>query len=90
MLTHHASNGCNLQPGDLIASGTVSGATKDSTGLFDRIDRRGAEPIDLPYGRGAPILAGWRRGDLSRVLRTRGIQANRFGECRGIVTPAMA
>ena len=32
MLAHHTSNGCNMQPGDLLASGTVSGPTKESVG----------------------------------------------------------
>src|SRR5262249_29119604 len=50
MLTHHTSNGCNLQPGDLIASGSVSGSTKDSLGCLIELTGRGAEPINLPTG----------------------------------------
>src|SRR5439155_2112251 len=50
MLAHHTSNGCNLRPGDLIASGTVSGATKESRGCLLERSWRGTEPIELPSG----------------------------------------
>ena len=50
MLTHHASNGCNLQPGDLIAGGTVSGPHPDSRACMAEISERGKEPIVLPNG----------------------------------------
>jgi fumarylacetoacetase len=49
-VAHHTSNGCNLRPGDLLASGTVSGTTRDSLGSLLEITRRGAEPITLPTG----------------------------------------
>jgi fumarylacetoacetase len=50
MITHHTSNGCNLRPGDLIASGTVSGATKESRGCLLELSWRGTEPLSLPGG----------------------------------------
>jgi len=50
MLTHHASNGCNLRPGDLVASGTVSGAEKSARGCLLELTSRGREPIALPDG----------------------------------------
>ncbi|HEY9016588.1 MAG TPA: fumarylacetoacetase, partial [Gemmatimonadales bacterium] len=50
MFTHHTSNGCNLRPGDLFASGTVSGTTKDSRGCLLELTWRGAEPLALPNG----------------------------------------
>ena len=50
MLTHHASNGCNLQTGDLIASGTVSGKEKDERGCLLELTWRGTEPLELPNG----------------------------------------
>jgi fumarylacetoacetase len=49
-IAHHTSNGCNLRPGDLLASGTVSGPSRDSLGCLLEITRRGAEPITLPTG----------------------------------------
>src|SRR5258705_2380862 len=50
MLTHHTSNGCNLQPGDLFASGTVSGPEKENRGCLLELTWRGAEPLTLPTG----------------------------------------
>src|SRR5207302_8165435 len=49
-VAHHTSNGCNLRPGDLLASGTVSGPARDSLGCLLEITRRGAEPLMLPTG----------------------------------------
>ena len=50
LVTHHASNGCNLRPGDLLASGTVSGASADSRGCLLERTWRGTEPLELPSG----------------------------------------
>src|SRR5437762_12732794 len=50
LVAHHTSNGCNLRPGDLLASGTVSGPSRDALGCLLEITRRGAEPITLPTG----------------------------------------
>lgn len=87
LLTHHTSNGCNLQPGDLIASGTVSGLTKDAQGCLLELTQRGAEPIQLLSGEtrrflqdgDEVILRGWCEGA--------GFRRIGFGECRGLVMP---
>jgi len=50
MVTHHASNGCNLRPGDLLGSGTVSGPTPESRGCLLERTWRGSEPLALPSG----------------------------------------
>jgi fumarylacetoacetase len=49
-LAHHTSNGCNLQPGDLLASGTISGPTEESRGCMLELTWRGANPLTLPSG----------------------------------------
>ncbi|MBL0049444.1 MAG: fumarylacetoacetase [Bacteroidetes bacterium] len=49
-LAHHASNGCNMQIGDLYASGTISGATPDSYGSMLELTWRGTKPITMPDG----------------------------------------
>jgi fumarylacetoacetase len=67
LVTHHASNGCNLEPGDLLASGTVSGASKDSRGCLQELTWRGTEPITPAVGRTASLSRGRRRGHPSRV-----------------------
>ena len=56
LVTHHASNGCNLRPGDLLASGTVSGPTPESRGCLLERTWRGTEPLKLPTGEDARFL----------------------------------
>ncbi|HZF40125.1 MAG TPA: fumarylacetoacetase [Blastocatellia bacterium] len=89
MLTHHTSNGCNLQPGDLIASGTVSGATKDSPGCLIELTGRGAEPINLPTGEVRRFLQDGDEVIFRGYCEREGFRRIGFGECRGIVTPAL-
>jgi fumarylacetoacetase len=55
-VAHHTSNGCNLRPGDLLASGTVSGPSRDSLGCLLEITKRGAEPVALPTGEARKFL----------------------------------
>ena len=85
LVTHHASNGCNLRPGDLLASGTVSGATPDSRGCLLERTWRGTEPLVLPTGESRRFLED---GD-EVILRGRcardGARAIGFGECRGVI-----
>ena len=90
MLTHHASNGCNLQTGDLIASGTVSGPTKDSRGCLLELTWRGTEPITLPTGETRAFLQDGDEVILRGWCEREGFRRIGFGECRGIVLPALA
>ena len=88
LLTHHASNGCNLRPGDLIASGTVSGPTRESRGCLLELAWRGQQPITLPTGETRAFLEdadevifkGWCEKD--------GWTRIGLGECRGTVVGA--
>lgn len=74
-LAHHTAGGCNLQPGDLLASGTISGATEDSRGCMLELTWRGANPLKLPSGEERKwledgdtlALTGWCDGDGYRV-----------------------
>ncbi len=88
MLTHHASNGCNLQSGDLLASGTVSGAAPDSLGCLLEITRRGAEPLQLSNGESRKFLEDGDEVILRGYCEREGHPRIGFGECRGIVLPA--
>jgi fumarylacetoacetase len=89
MLTHHASNGCNLRAGDLLASGTVSGPGRGERGCLLELTWRGSEPLELPGGESRKfledgdevIIRGWAGGDGGRPRIG-------FGECRGTVVPA--
>ena len=89
MLTHHASNGCSLQPGDILASGTTSGPTDDSRACLAEISARGSKPFALPSGESRTYLQD---GD-EVVFRGRAERDGHvgigFGECRGVVLPAV-
>lgn len=49
-LAHHTSNGCNVQPGDLMGSGTVSGPDPGTYGSMLELSWRGTQPVDLGNG----------------------------------------
>jgi fumarylacetoacetase len=88
MLTHHASNGCNLRPGDLLATGTVSGATADSVGSLLERTKRGAEPMALPNGESRKFLEDGDEVILRGWCEREGYARIGFGECRGVVGAA--
>ena len=88
MLTHHVSNGCNLQPGDLLATGTVSGATRNSLGCLLEITKRGAEPVELPNGETRKFLEDRDEVILHGYCEREGYERIGFGECRGVVRAA--
>ena len=85
LLTHHASNGCNLQPGDLLASGTVSGPLPEERGCLLELTRRGADPIRLPTGELRKFLQDGDEVILRGYCERDGFTRIGFGECRGIV-----
>lgn len=85
MLTHHASNGCNLRPGDLIASGTVSNAAKDSRGCLLERTWRGSEPLALPGGERRSFLEDGDEVILRGFAEREGHRRVGLGECAGIV-----
>jgi fumarylacetoacetase len=87
LLTHHASGGCNLAPGDLIGSGTVSGPSDDSLGCLLEITRRGAKPIHLPTGEMRSFLEDGDEVTLRGFCERDGFARIGFGECRGLVLP---
>lgn len=89
MLTHHASAGCNLQPGDLMASGTVSGPEKDARGCLLEITWRGRDAIELPNGETRTFLQDGDEIVLRGRCEAEGAARIGFGECRGTVLPAV-
>ena len=87
-LTHHTSNGCNVQTGDLMGSGTISGPTSDSYGSMLELTWRGANPVKLIDGSERKFI-----NDGDTVIM-RGFCKNNevkigFGECSGKVLPAL-
>jgi fumarylacetoacetase len=85
MLTHHASNGCNLRPGDLIATGTVSGEAPEARGCLLERTWRGAEPILLPSGEERRFLEDGDEVIMSGHCERDGFRRIGFGICRGEV-----
>ena len=88
LLTHHAMGGCNLRPGDLLASGTVSGPTKSERGCLLELTWRGAEPLTLPGGETRAFLEDGDLVELAGWCEAPGVHRIGFGTARGIVTPA--
>ncbi len=86
LVTHHASNGCNLRPGDLIASGTVSGPTRESRGCLLELTWRGEQPITLPHGETRRFLEDGDEVIFRGWCEREGFVRIGTGECRGVVT----
>ena len=89
LATHHASNGCNLRPGDLVASGTVSGPAAESRGCLLELTWRGRDPIRLPSGEERRFLEDGDEVIFRGACRREGAAPIGFGECRGTVAPAL-
>lgn len=88
MLTHHASNGCNLRPGDMLASGTVSGADKTARGCLLELTSRGKEPVTLPTGEQRKFLADGDEVILRGFCERDGFRRIGLGSCSGAILPA--
>lgn len=86
-LAHHTCNGCNVRPGDLFASGTISGSTPDSLGSMLELAWKGERPVELPNGEtrkmlqdgDTVIMTGYAQGEGYRIG---------FGEVAGEIFPA--
>ena len=85
MLTHHTSNGCNLRPGDLFASGTISGPDKGSQGCMLELTRRGTEPVVLPTGEERKFLHDGDEIILRAYFQREGAARIGLGECAGLI-----
>ncbi|NQV54467.1 MAG: fumarylacetoacetase [Rhodospirillales bacterium] len=88
MLAHHTSGGCDLRPGDLMGTGTVSGTKPGSYGSLLEISRGGQEPFDLPSGESRTFLEDGDEVIMSSHCEGGGYARLGFGDCRGIVLPA--
>ena len=89
MLTHHASNGCNLRPGDLIGSGTLSGAAPEAAGSLMELTQGGKAPIALPNGETRTFLQDGDEVTMRGRCQGHGAVALGFGDCSGLVRPAL-
>ena len=88
MLAHHTSTGCNMRPGDLLASGTISGPAKESRGCMLERTWRGTEPITLADGTERRFLQDGDELSIRGWCERPGLPRIGFGECRGTVLAA--
>ena len=86
IVTHHASNGCQLQAGDLIASGTISGAGRGGTeGCLMEMTEGGTKPLELANGETRAYLEDGDQVIMRARCAEEGFVPIGFGECRGTV-----
>jgi fumarylacetoacetase len=87
LVTHHASNGCNLRIGDLLATGTISGPEEGSEGCLLEMKHR-SEPVRLPSGEVRTFLEDGDRVMLRAYAQREGLPRIGFGECTGTIVGA--
>jgi fumarylacetoacetase len=83
MLAHHASGGCNLRPGDLLGSGTISGEAPDAAGSLLELTEGGKRPIAFPTGEARTFLEAGDRLILVARAERDGFAPLGFGACAG-------
>jgi fumarylacetoacetase len=89
MVAHHASNGCNLRPGDLIASGTVSGPSERERGCLLELTSGGVSPLRFDDGETRTFLEDGDEVVIRGSCERGGFVRIGFGECRGIIHPPL-
>ncbi len=87
MVAQHSSNGCNLNPGDFLGSGTISGTSPDKLGSILEKCVGGKEPIDFPYGETRTFLEDGDEVIMRAWCEGEGKARIGFGECRSIIVP---
>jgi fumarylacetoacetase len=90
MVAHHTSNGCNLRTGDLLGSGTISGAEDTSRACITELTNAGRDPLQLPGGETRTALEDGDEITLTARASRPGAVAIGFGECRGRIVAARA
>lgn len=87
LVTHHTINGCNLRPGDLLGTGTVSGPKPEQGGSLMELSTGGQQPIHLSNGESRTFLEDGDCVILHGYCQRNGFRRIGFGECRGTVLP---
>src|SRR5262249_11860608 len=88
IVAHHSSNGCNLQPGDLIGTGTLSTDSAEGLGSLLEISQGGKQAIELACGEARSFLDDGDEITLKAWCEIEGAIRIGFGECVGRVVPA--
>ncbi|EQB02450.1 fumarylacetoacetase [Sphingobium baderi] len=89
LIAHHSVNGCNLSPGDLLGTGTLSGAADGSKGSLLELTDGGKEPIRLPEGESRTFLEDGDEVVITAFAQAPGFARIGFGECRARIAPAL-
>jgi len=90
MVTHLTSNGCNVEAGDLLGSGTVSGDAADALGSLLEITRAGQKPVSLPGGEQRTFLEDGDEIAITGRCTRHGFAPIGFGRCAGRITASLA
>ena len=90
LVAHHSSNGCNLRPGDLLGTGTISAPSDDGFGSLMEISRGGTVPVTLPTGEVRTFLEDGDEVLLSGRASAKDFVSIGFGPCRATILPARA
>ena len=90
MVTHHTVNGCNLQPGDLLGTGTLSGPEATQAGALIELTQGGKLPVAMPDGSQRTFLLDGDEVVMRGWCQRDGAARIGFGECRATVLPAMS
>ena len=90
MVAHHTINGCNLQAGDLLGTGTQSGPSPQEAGSLLEFSRGGRQPLQLPNGEQRSFLEDGDAIILRGYCERAGAARIGLGEVRGRVLPAQA
>jgi len=88
LVAHHSSNGCNLRPGDIFGTGTISGPSADTLGSLLELTAGGRQPITLASGESRRFLEDGDAVIIRAHCKRDGFAAIGFGECRGTVVAA--
>ncbi len=88
-VAHHTVNGCPLRPGDLLASGTISGPSPDSRGCLLELTWRGTKPLALSSGETRRFLEDGDRVTMTAWCQGAGYRVG-FGEVTGVVLPGLS
>jgi fumarylacetoacetase len=88
IVTHHASNGCDLRPGDLLGTGTISAPGPDGYGSLLELTEGGKNRLTLPTGEGRAFLEDGDEIILKGRAEAEGFVSIGLGECRAIILPA--
>jgi fumarylacetoacetase len=89
LVAHHASGGCNLRPGDIFGTGTISGPSEDALGSLLEISAGGRRPLTLASGETRRFLEDGDTVIMRARCRREGFATIGFGECRGTIEPAI-